>query len=44
MPVIGGAFVKVAFAAAKQHPKECKMTRVDIDRRVRAAIEAWRRP
>jgi pimeloyl-ACP methyl ester carboxylesterase len=44
LPVVGDAFVNVAFAAARQHPNECKMTRVDIDRRVRAAIEAWRRP
>jgi acetyl esterase/lipase len=42
IPGFGDAFVKVAFVAAREHPKECKMTRVDIDRRVRGAIEAWR--
>jgi hypothetical protein len=43
LPVVGSAFVNVAFVAARQHPKECRMTRVDIDRRVRGAIEAWTR-
>jgi hypothetical protein len=41
MPVIGDAFVKVAFVSARQRPKECKMTRVDIDRRLRGAIKEW---
>jgi hypothetical protein len=41
MPVFGDAFVKVAFVSARQHPKECKMTRMDIDRRLRGAIKEW---
>jgi hypothetical protein len=41
MPVFGGVFVKVAFVSARQHPKECKMTRIDIDRRLRGAIKEW---
>jgi pimeloyl-ACP methyl ester carboxylesterase len=43
IPVFGDTFVKMAFAAARQHPKECKKTRVDIDRRLRCAIRAWKK-
>jgi hypothetical protein len=42
LPVFSGAFVKFAFTAAKKYPKECKETRIDIDRRLRTTIEAWR--
>lgn len=41
MPVIGNLFVGMAFKAGRQYPKECKQTRIDIDRRVAAAIRAW---
>jgi acetyl esterase/lipase len=41
MPLLGGAFVKVAFVSARRHPKECKRTRVDIDRKLRGAIGEW---
>ena len=27
--------------AAKEYPKECKETRLDIDRRSRKAIQKW---
>jgi hypothetical protein len=43
VPVFSGAFVKVMFAAARQHPKECKMTRMDIDRRLKGTIKEWMR-
>lgn len=38
LPVFSGMFVKMAFKAAREYPKECKETRLDIDRRVRKAI------
>jgi hypothetical protein len=41
IPVFGDAFVKMAFVSARQHPKECKRTRMDIDRKLRTAIGAW---
>jgi acetyl esterase/lipase len=41
MPGFGGAFVKAAFVSARQHPRECKQTRMDIDRRLRGAIQEW---
>lgn len=41
LPVFSGMFVKMAFKAAKEYPKECKETRLDIDRRVRKAIQEW---
>jgi hypothetical protein len=41
LPVFGDAFVKMAFVSARQHPKECKQTRIDIDRRLRGAIREW---
>lgn len=42
LPIGSSLFVKIAFRAAKQYPKECKETRLDIDRRMRSALEAWR--
>ena len=41
MPVIGGLFVGLAFKAGRQHPKECKAARVDIDRKLTDAIQIW---
>ena len=38
MPVIGNLFVGLAFKAGRKHPKECKKTRLDIDRRLSDAI------
>lgn len=38
-----GLFVKLAFRAAREYPKECKATREDIDRRISKALEEWRR-
>ena len=42
LPIGSSLFVKIAFRAAKQYPKECKETRLDIDRRMRSALAAWR--
>lgn len=41
MPVIGNLFVGLAFKAGRKHPKECKQTRLDIDRRLSDAITQW---
>lgn len=42
LPVGSGLFVKLAFREARQHPKECRAVRLDIDRRVRSAVSDWR--
>lgn len=41
MPVIGGLLVGLAFKAGRKHSKECKQTRLDIDRKLTAAITKW---
>lgn len=43
LPIGSSLFVKIAFSAAKKFPKECKETRVDIDRRMTAAISEWKK-
>ena len=43
LPVGSGLFVKLAFQAAKKHPKECRRARLDIDWRVRNAVAKWKR-
>ncbi len=40
-PVFSGLLLKIMFKAAKEHPKECKETRVDIERRITKAIKEW---
>ena len=42
LPVGADAFVKLAFKAARKFPKECRAARLDIDRRITAAINEWR--
>lgn len=34
--------MKLAFQAARKHPKECRSTRLDIDQRVRNAVAEWK--
>ena len=41
MPVIGSLFVGIAFKAGRQHPKECKAARIDIDRKLTNVILNW---
>ena len=41
MPVIGNLFVGLAFKAGRKHSKECKQTRIDIDRRLSDTILHW---
>ena len=42
LPVGSGVFMKLAFQAARKHPKECRSTRLDIDQRVRNAVAEWK--
>ena len=41
LPIGSGLLVRLMFKAGKEHPKECKETRVDIDRRLREALHKW---
>lgn len=40
-PIGSGLLLKVMFKAAKEFPKECKETRIDIDKRLSKAIKEW---
>ena len=42
LPVVSALFVKLAFSAAKKYPRECKTSRIDIDRRMTRVICDWR--
>ena len=41
LPVGSKLLVSLMFRAGKQYPEECRQTRIDIDRRLKAALEAW---
>ena len=41
LPVGSGLLVSFMFKAGKEHKKECRETRIDIDRRLRKALAAW---
>ena len=41
LPIGSGLLVRLMFKAGKEHPKECKETRVDIDRRLQEALHKW---
>ena len=41
LPIGSGLLVKFMFRAGREHPKECKAARIDIDRRLRATLQAW---
>ena len=41
LPVGSGLLVSMMFKAGKEHPKECRQTREDIDRRLKAALAKW---
>lgn len=43
LPVGADWFVEKAFRKAKEHPAECKATRLDIERQVSQAIADWRK-
>lgn len=40
-PVGSGLFLKLAFKSAREHPKECKATRIDIDKQINSIIKTW---
>ena len=40
-PIGANILLKVMFKAAKEFPKECKETRIDIDKRLSKAIKEW---
>jgi len=42
LPVGSGLFVKWAFPAARKYPKECRETRLDVERRVCRALTEWK--
>ncbi len=41
IPVFPDFFIGRAFLSAREHPKECRQTREDIDRRMKKAIKEW---
>jgi hypothetical protein len=41
LPIGSGLFVKLAFKAAKQFPKECLQTRKDIDNKLSIILSQW---
>ena len=41
LPVGSGLLVSLMFRAGKEFKKECKETRIDIDRRLKKALAAW---
>ena len=41
LPVGSGLLVSLMFKAGKEHPKECRETRLDIDRRLQKALREW---
>ena len=43
LPVGSGLFLKWAFREARQCPKECRQTRIDIEKRMRRAIVQWKK-
>lgn len=41
LPAGSGLFVSFMFKAGREHPKECRQTRIDIDRRLKKALSEW---
>jgi pimeloyl-ACP methyl ester carboxylesterase len=41
LPVGSGLLVSSMFKAGKEHPKECRETRIDIDRKLKKALAEW---
>lgn len=39
---VGGDLLTRVFAAGRKFPKECKAARIDIDRRITQAVNAWK--
>ena len=43
LPVFPDFIIGRAFRSLKEHPKECKLTREDIDRRMKQALNEWKK-
>ena len=41
LPVGSGLLASYMFRAGKEHKKECRDTRIDIDRRLKQALTDW---
>lgn len=41
MPLISGLFIGVAFKAGRKYPKECKATRMDIEKQIVRILKEW---
>ena len=41
LPIGSSLLVSLVFRAGKEHPKECRQTRIDIDRRLRKVLSEW---
>lgn len=41
LPVVSGALIRLAFKSGRQHPGECKKTRMDIDTKLSETIANW---
>ena len=41
LPVGSGLLISYMFRAGKEHKKECRDTRIDIDRRLKQALTDW---
>ena len=42
LPLFSGLFIRIAFKAAKEYPKECKETRIDIEYKITKIINDWK--
>lgn len=42
LPVGSSLLVRLMFRAGKEYPRECRETRMDIDKRLRQALQAWK--
>lgn len=41
-PIGAGLIMKFVFKAAKDYPKECKQTRIDVEKKVLSAVDEWK--
>jgi hypothetical protein len=41
LPVGSSLLVSFMFRAGKEHPKECRETRLELDRRLQKALREW---
>lgn len=41
LPVGSGLLIRLMFRAGREHPKECRQTRMDIDQKLSQSILAW---